>query len=77
MKTENNITEQPNILAVNDEQLSALRKATKFDTEKLSRVLLVNDNEAVRSSLERFSSPRTTTSVTESHRYWNDLNALL
>jgi DNA-binding NtrC family response regulator len=53
MKTENNTTEQPKILAVNDEQLLALKKTIKIDTEKQSRVLLVDDNEAVRSSLRK------------------------
>jgi DNA-binding response OmpR family regulator len=51
METENNNTEQPKILAVDDEQLSVLAKTIEFETEKPSKVLLVDDNEAVRSSL--------------------------
>jgi DNA-binding response OmpR family regulator len=50
---ENDELEQPKIIAVADDQLLALNKTIEIDTQKLSKVLLVDDNEAVRTTLRK------------------------
>jgi CheY-like chemotaxis protein len=51
MKIEKDKTEQPKVLAVDDEQLSALSQTTELSTKEPPKVLVVDDNEAIRSTL--------------------------
>lgn len=53
IKARSNKTKQPKILAVDDEQLSALTKTIEFDTAKPPKILVVDDSESVRFTLAK------------------------